>query len=63
MLQYKNHIFSPYGAEECLCRKCGFVTWNDPTPEDVEQLFEDAGITEVECPNAWHKFKYKDFDQ
>jgi hypothetical protein len=57
-MKYRKHDFKPYGKEEMLCRKCGWVVGvpNNPTfvctPEHLSTMACGAPVTH-DCPEIF----------
>ena len=45
-----DHYFTSYGAEEMLCRRCGYVIWPCKTEEAVK-----SAIRQIECIDDNHE--------
>jgi ribosomal protein L37E len=46
--------FKPYGEEENICTKCGYVTWSSKTKtyEEIVQQMIDSGYPSPDCYNV-----------
>lgn len=46
--------FKPYGEEENICTKCGYVTWasKSKTYDEIVQQMIDSGYPAPDCCNV-----------
>jgi hypothetical protein len=57
-----DHTFTAYGAEEMICRACGYVIWSCLTTEKAEDAIRKISGQRVYCGGAWHVFRREPLD-